>query len=169
VSIEHINKAIRDSSHVLSAAQVAVADKDLPRINELLSSMRQNLGRLDSFSKMLPANDGEAFVRAFNAVADSVHSTTVAKGFWPEDKSTRNKGEAIMLMVTELAEGVEALRHGNPPDDKVPQFSGEAAELADCIIRIMDYAQGFGVPVAEALVAKAKMNTGRGHKHGKTF
>ena len=40
------------------------------------------------------------------------------------------------------------------------------AELADVIIRIMDYARGKGLNVAEALVLKMEYNTTRPYKHG---
>jgi NTP pyrophosphatase (non-canonical NTP hydrolase) len=75
----------------------------------------------------------------------------------------------IMLMVTELAEAVEALRAGNPPDDKIPEFSGVEAELADAVIRIMDFGHARGHRVAQAIEAKMKYNTGRPYKHGKEF
>jgi NTP pyrophosphatase (non-canonical NTP hydrolase) len=106
------------------------------------------------------------FVSAFNNLQDVIHGTAVAKGFW--DKP-RNDGEAVMLMVTELAEAVEAMRHGNPPDDKIPQFSGVEAELADCIIRAMDFAAGRKLRLAEAIVAKMEFNATRERLHGKGF
>lgn len=62
-----------------------------------------------------------------------------------------------------------ANRHGNPPDDKIPEFNGYEVELADCIIRIMDTAVSRGLRVAEAIVAKIAHNEGRPYKHGKQF
>src|SRR4051812_19887045 len=35
----------------------------------------------------------------------------------------RNDSEMLMLTVTELAEAVEGLRHGNPASDHIPEFS----------------------------------------------
>lgn len=69
-------------------------------------------------------------------------------------------------MHSELSEALEALRHGNPPDDKVMRFSGVEAELADVVIRIMDLAAARGWKVGEAIEAKAAMNKTRAHKHG---
>jgi len=69
-------------------------------------------------------------------------------------------------MHSELSEALEADRHGNPPDDKIPEFSGIEAELADTIIRILDTAEADGLDVIGAMVAKAEMNVGRSHKHG---
>lgn len=107
------------------------------------------------------------FIIAFNQLADEVHSTARAKGWWDKE---RNDGEALMLIVCEVAEACEALRAGNPPDDKISAYSGVEAELSDVIIRIMDIAKARGWRVAEALEAKREFNKTRAYKHGgKTF
>jgi len=95
-----------------------------------------------------------------------IHRTAQQKGWWEDG---RKPSECIALAHSELSEALEALRHGNPPDDKIPQFSGAEAELADTIIRILDMAGAFGWNVAGALVAKMQFNRGRTYKHGKQF
>jgi len=106
------------------------------------------------------------FAEYFTWIQMIVHHTAQEKGWWDEP---RNDGEMIALMHSELSEALEALRHGNPPDDKVPEYNGVEAELADVIIRIMDYAENRGFNVADALIAKMEYNQGREYKHGKKF
>jgi len=103
------------------------------------------------------------FVFEFFRVQEVVHSTAVGKGWWDGEANT---GEKIALMHSELSEALEALRNGDPPDDKIPGFSGSEAELADVIIRIMDFASHFKLRVAEAVLAKAAYNETRPVKHG---
>lgn len=108
------------------------------------------------------------FIESFNSYANYIHKWAIKKGFWENGKD-RNDGEMIALMHSELSEALESLRHGNPPDDKIPEFNGAETELADCIIRIMDTAAARGWNVAEAIVAKMAYNEKRPYKHGKNF
>lgn len=105
-----------------------------------------------------------------------IHKNNVAKGFWDKGPN-ENKGERVMLIVSELGECLEAhrtgnlfdpltrLRHGMPvpgtegwaweivdtqPEAWLNWFNAEVKnsvqdEMADVVIRILDYCEGFGI------------------------
>jgi NTP pyrophosphatase (non-canonical NTP hydrolase) len=107
-----------------------------------------------------------SFVTHWRDIAMRIHDLAKEKGWWDED---RNDGEIIALCHSELSETLEGLRHGNPPSDKIPAFSAVEEELADCVIRILDFASCRGWRVGEAIMAKHEFNKTRQHKHGKKF
>lgn len=87
--------------------------------------------------------DDKALLRGLDKLAVDIHRENVAAGWWTNlaDGSdlleTRNRGEMLMLGVTELDEAIDAL-DGGLSDDKLPQYFGFDVELADCAIRILD-------------------------------
>jgi len=72
----------------------------------------------------------------------------------------RNKGELLMLIVSEVAEAMEGERK-NLQDDKLPHRKMAEVELADAIIRIFDYAAGFGYDLQGAYEEKMAYNAVR--------
>jgi NTP pyrophosphatase (non-canonical NTP hydrolase) len=81
-----------------------------------------------------------------------------------------------MNMVGEVAEMFESFRSGTlkKPCDKaakmeannLPVLTAEEEEVADIVIRALDYAGRFNVDVAKAVAAKHQFNRTRGYRHG---
>lgn len=93
------------------------------------------------------------------------HCRGVNEHFWRNIKTNRrlknrNRGEMLMLMVTELAEAMEGERKGLM-DTHLPHRPMAEVELADCVIRLMDYAGGFGYDIGGALAEKLAYNAVR--------
>lgn len=118
---------------------------------------------------LVTSYDEACFISEFNKLSVDIHDQCKYMGFWDMGVENRNAGEALMLMVSELSEGFEGLRKGGRPDDHLPEFMNHEVEMADCIIRIMDWCKAHNWRVAEAIVAKHHYNAGRPYKHGKHF
>ena len=84
------------------------------------------------------------------------HSIAREKGFWDEE---RNVGEALMLVVTELAEAMEGHRHQDHDNFR--------EEIADAFIRLFDFCGGLGIDIESEIAKKSMINKGRPYKHGK--
>lgn len=86
------------------------------------------------------------------------------QGFWQSE----NVGEKIALMHSELSEALE--QHRKPhPDEHLPHMDGFTIELADCIIRILDFCGRNHLPLGQCFLAKLKYNLSRPYMHGKKF
>ena len=124
------------------------------------------------------------------------HEMAKSKGFW---EGERNKPEMLMLVVSELAEALEALRKDHYADQDVVESlshdleldrtdeefllkainwktsfeqgvkSSFEDEIADVAIRLFDLCGGLGVDLEKHIELKMKYNSMRGYKHGKKF
>lgn len=95
---------------------------------------------------------------------ESIHQDNLDAGWWTDletgERKQRNKGELLMLIVTEIAEAMEGERK-DLMDDKLPHRKNAEVELADAFIRILDYCGGFGYDLAGAMQDKLKFNRTR--------
>ena len=76
------------------------------------------------------------------------------------DMITRNTGELLMLMVSEIAEAMEADRK-DLMDSKLPHRKGVEVELVDCLIRIFDFAGAHRLDLEGAFQEKMAFNAKR--------
>jgi hypothetical protein len=102
-----------------------------------------------------------------------LHQNSRAKGWWA-DRDELSKTPAghvavdigcLALAGTELAEAIEATRV--PCQDyHIPFYTGQEAEIADTIIRLLDFAAARNLRVVDAMIAKAEYNKARTYRHG---
>jgi NTP pyrophosphatase (non-canonical NTP hydrolase) len=80
--------------------------------------------------------------------------------------ATARRTAMLGLMHTEITEAADELMNGRTYFIQNGKPEGEAAELADVVIRVFDYAGAFNLDLAQAILDKMKYNEGREHMHG---
>lgn len=114
-----------------------------------------------------------------------IHELAKSKGWY--DGKPRTKLELLALVHAEISEAVEEIRKDRPPlyklqyDDagneyyvtegtigweKPTKIEGELIELADAVIRILDYCEYHGMDLERAIMLKHEYNKSRSYRHG---
>ena len=102
---------------------------------------------------------------SLSKLAEIIHSDNVKKGFY---ETPCTPLEFHMLIVSELAEATETVREDEPfyyVENGKPE--GEAVEIADALIRILDYVEYRGWNIDALVEEKLAYNRTRPFKHGK--
>lgn len=120
-----------------------------------------------------------------NELAKTIHDGNVARGFY--DGEPKQIGTQLMLVVSELAEALEADRKGRFADkDKIGMadcvidseyqewFKANIKdtfedEIADTFIRMFDLVGWLKIDIVSHIKAKLKYNATRPYKHGKKY
>lgn len=129
-------------------------------------------------------------------LTERAHRQSAGKGFHdyqPADQRTATalNAEVVALIHSEASEALEAMRTGKPVDKNwyphhaegcdeslnfegpspedctcIPKPEGVPSELADVVIRVMDFCGARGIDLEEVIIEKLDYNATRGHKHG---
>lgn len=102
--------------------------------------------------------------KGVNALVEICYTNAANAGWYTDLKTGEpkviNKGERLMLMVSEIAEAMEGERKGLM-DDHLPHRPMGEVELADAVIRIADYCGYCGYDLGGAIIEKLEYNKHR--------
>lgn len=99
-----------------------------------------------------------------------IHEWAKRLGWWDlEVEKDRPVSSQIALMHSELSEALECIRDGMRPDlagavNGKPE--GFGIELADCVIRILDTCERYGIDLQGCIERKMAYNETREYRHG---
>jgi hypothetical protein len=122
----------------------------------------------------------DSFVSEFRGVQAEAHHVNLLNGWWGEREAIidlcADKGidfrphlaiQLLGLTNTENSEAIEAARKQDPETWKdYTKPDTMVREMAGAIVRLMDMAQYFELPLGKAILAEIEANRQRGFRHG---
>lgn len=104
------------------------------------------------------------FTKSLSDMQKQVHKLAREKGWYDMPRTSL---EIHMLIVSEIAEATEEVRNKTKPIYRTgPKYKGELIELADAVIRILDYCEYQGYDLGAAIEMKNEFNRTRSYRHG---
>ena len=111
--------------------------------------------------------EGKTIMTGINEVAKQIHENAVDHGWWDEE---RGFPEVLALIHSEVSEALEEYRNGRLPTEVYTGNNGKPEgipiELADVIIRVLDYCGYAGIDIDAAISQKHEYNKSRPYRHG---
>ena len=99
-----------------------------------------------------------------------IHQYALDKGWY--DNDTRTFGDMCALFHSEISEAYDEYRNGHEVTETYlnpalpAKAEGVPTELADCVIRILDYCQRVGIDLQTIMERKHAYNLTRSYRHG---
>lgn len=113
---------------------------------------------------------------SLDELAIEISEINVSNGFWRSDlEDAVQIAVKLALVTSEVSEALEVNRLDLSTPDQLTGTAGMTMgqsidfteELADIVIRVLDIAGFYGLPIGDALVAKVEKNRDRPYRHGK--
>ena len=115
-------------------------------------------------------------MNALNGLAVDIAQENEAKGFWEDSDNELIIPTKLALIHDEVSEALQVHRDrfGDSPEDSITTMTNDQGaefteELADIIIRTLDLAGYYDLPIGEVIEAKLEKNRQRPPKHGKRY